>query len=214
MNALKTDPPAEDDRAPEPGSDFVWDVYRRIAADSLKRRSRQVFVRRFVLQPSLAVALLVIGLTVGFQHYRPKTTPETTSLPVMTENQTANKQELRASLYLSEFFKRQGSGQAPAIAHASEVSVSHVQRPTSVEGYLSSNSRIPDARRLLEDADLLNYSMKDRKRALAKYQRLVDNYPGTDAAQEAQSRIKGIWNSVYSIEPEQTAVSYNVDSGI
>jgi hypothetical protein len=183
---------------------FAWNVYRRIASDALQRRSRQIVLRRLVLQPSLAaVALVVVAIGVLRFYPGPATIREPSSVAVRTDE--TNKRGLRAALYVEEFFRRQGTSYEREPVVDSEPATT--EQPSSDIDHLMQGMLLPDLRRRLEDANFINYSLGDHRRALAAYQRLVDYYPDTDAAMEARVKIRAILDTEYSIRAE------NVDAG-
>jgi hypothetical protein len=175
------------------GDDFAGNVYRRIASDVLKQRSRRVFLRRFVLQPSLAAAALAVVIAIGVFRLQPA--PVTVGEPASTTAKAdeAEKKELRAALYVEEFLRRQGTlreGEQGYDSTGSELSVAG--QPSPDMSSLMRNMLSLDSRRRLEYANFINYSLREHRRALAEYQRLVDDYPDTDAAMEARGEIRAI----------------------
>ncbi len=118
----------------------------------------------------------------------------------------ADKKELRAALYVEEFLSLQG------IAHQREPGLVTVSTASTAERSSSSASRliqdtlVPDSRRRLEYANFINYSLGDRMRALAEYQRLVDYHPDTDAAMEARGKIRVILGTQGGAQAENVLV--------
>jgi hypothetical protein len=74
---------------------------------------------------------------------------------------------------------------------------------------MSSNSR-----NLLINADIINYSLKDPRKALSRYDMIVNYYPNTDAAQEAKERIKSILDSEFSSQSESSNVENTANAGM
>jgi hypothetical protein len=177
--------------------DFAWNVYRKIASDILRRRSRRVFLRRFVLQPSLAVLVVAVGITVGVFRFYPGPVTIHQPPPLASAADETDRKELRAALYVEEFFRRQGvthkrdQGYTATDTAGQAIHTSSLQPPQDVS-YLMQDVLIPDSRRRLEYANFINYSLGDPRRALAEYQKLVDDYPDTDAAMEARGVITTI----------------------
>jgi hypothetical protein len=199
--------------------DFAWNVYRRIALGVLRRRSRRIFLRRFVLQPSLATLVLVLGIAMGILrfHPRPATILREPS-PVAVRTDETDRKGLREALYVEDFFRRQGVSheREPSYAgvdvHYSRLSTT--KQPSSDADPMMRNVLLLDSRRRLEDANFINYSLGDRRRALAEYQRLVDYYPDTDAAMEARVEIRAILDTEYSTRVENADADQTTDMGI
>jgi|GEM_PF-1582807 len=197
---------------------FAWNVYRRIASDSLRRRSRQIFLRRFVLQPSLAavvLAVMVIGVFIFYPGF--STVREPSRVAVRTDE--TDKRGLRAALYVEEFLRRQGTSYEREPGDAGAGKVVRAMRASSLRSssdtdHLVQDMLLPDLRRRLEDANFINYSLGDRRRALAEYQRLVDYYPDTDAAVEARVKIRAIWDTEYNTRVESADAEQTTDTEI
>jgi hypothetical protein len=199
-----------DDMPQRMHDDFTRNVYKRIASDVLRRRSKQLFMRKFVLQPSLAGVVLAVVIAVFRFHPGLVTVSEPSHTAVLTDE--TSKKELRASLAVKEFFGREGTPQESETSYA-------VMRKTPLPERSSSDldrfvQDLPDSERLLQSADFINYSLGDRRRALAEYQRLVDYYPETDAAMEAKERIGAIRGVEYNIQIEKADAKQPTDIGI
>lgn len=191
--------PQLDDMPQTMQDDFTRNVYKRIASDVLRRRSKQIFLRKFVLQPSLAGVVLAVVIAVFRFHPGLVTVSELSHTTVLTDE--TSKKELRASLAVKEFFGREGTPQESEMSYVGipikTEDPGTVMRKTPLPEPSSSDLNrlvqdLPDSERLLQSADFVNYSLGDRRRALAEYQRLVDYYPQTDAAMEAKERIRAI----------------------
>ena len=184
--------------------DFTLNVYRRIAADTMHQRSRQVFVRRFVLQPTFAAVAIVVVLTIGVTQFRPDSKLQKLT-PVAANNRTSQR-ELRAQLEVEKFFQGQG------MVFEDESNYAMTDEVTVADGSSSDSSRaslLPDSQRRWENANFIHYSLGDRKRALAEYRQLIDIFPGTDVAKEARVMIRTIsgmeyGNVVETIDEEQS----------
>jgi hypothetical protein len=202
--------PQMDDVPQRMHNDFTRNVYKRIASDVLRRRSKQIFLRKFVLSPSLAGVVLAVVIAVFRFHPGLVTVSESSHTTVLTDE--TSKKELRASLAVKEFFGREGT------PRESETSYIGMREAPLTEPSSSDLDRLvqdlPDSERLLQSADFINYSMGDRRRALAEYQRLVDYYPETDAAMEAKERIRVIRGVEYNIQIEKADVEQPTDTGI
>jgi hypothetical protein len=217
------------DMAQTAQENFVLNVYKRIALDSLKHRSRQAFIQRFVLQPSLAMLILTISITTFFLRYHPGQLPIVAKGPVSVAVNTDEntKKELRADSYVSEFYNRQGSSykneSKPVSAVKSPEAKNTVKlaeakskalsdKPSPSDGnILAESSQTPDPKNLLEEANFIHFSLGDRKRALAQYQKLVDNYPNSEAAKVASEIIKSIRQTEYRVQNENAGSVQNVD---
>jgi hypothetical protein len=180
--------PQFDDISQTTQDDFTRNVYKRIASDVLRRRSKQIFLRKFVLQPSLAG--IVLAVVIAVFRFQPGlvTVSEPSHTAVLTDE--TSKKELRASLAVKEFFGREGTPREPEMTYT-------VMREAPLTEPSSSDldrlvQDLSDSERLLQSADFINYSLRDRRRALAEYLRVVDYYPETDAAMEAKERIRAI----------------------
>ncbi len=199
-----------DDMPQRMQDDFTRNVYKRIASDVLRRRSKQIFLRKFVLQPSLAGVVLAVVIAVFRFHPGPVTVSKPSHTTVLTDE--TSKKELRASLAVKEFFGREGTPRESEMSYA-------VMRKTPLPEPSSSDLNrlvqdLPDSERLLQNADFINYSLGDRRRALAEYQRLVDYYPETDAGMEAKERIRAILGVEYNIQIEKVDAEQPTDIGI
>jgi hypothetical protein len=215
LERLKPNPqPAEIPQMTQ--NDFAWGVYRRIASDTMKRRSRQIFMRRFVLQPAFAVVALAAILTVGVVQFRPDGKPIQELASVETDE--TSQKELRDELYLREFLERQGmvSGSEPGYVSASKTAIAEPLSPDTE--YPMRDVLLNDSRRRLEEANFeanfYNYSLGDPERALAEYQRLVDDYSSTDAAVEARERIRAIRGIESSVRVESIDIRDITNMGI
>lgn len=201
--------PQLDDMPQTMQDDFTRNVYKRIASDVLRRRSKQIFLQKFVLQPSLAGVVLAVLIAVFRFHPGLVTVNEPSHTPVLTDE--TSKKELRASLAVKEFFGREGTPRESAMSYVG-IPIKIGDSGTVVkEGPLTEPSSsdldrfvqdLSDSERLLQSADLINYSLGDRRRALAEYQRVVDYYPETDAGMEAKERIRAILG-IEKVDAEQ-----------
>ena len=192
----KIQPSSQPEDMPQRTQDrFARGVYRRIALESLQRRSRQSFLRRFVLQPSLAAVALAAGIGIGFLRFHPGTIIVGEPAPSVAQADETDRRELRAASYMEEFLERQGISyytREPGDTAVDGVS-STEQTSSDIDPFMQ-DRMLTDSRHRLEDANLI-YSLGDAERALAAYQRLVDDHPDTDAAAEAQGKISVILNA-------------------
>ncbi len=202
--------PQFDDMPQTMQDDFTRNVYKRIASDVLRRRSKQIFLRKFVLQPSLAGIVLAVVIAVFRFHPVLVTVSKPSHTAILADE--ASKKELRASLAVEEFFGREGT---PRESEMSYVVMKEVPLPEPSPSDLNRLVQdLPDSERLLQSADFINYSLGDRRRALAEYLRVVDYYPGTDAAMEARGRIRAIRGAEYNIQIEEADAKQPTDIGI
>lgn len=211
LEMIKPAPPA--DEIPQKTQDnFTLNVYRRIAADTMHQRSRQVFVRRFVLQPTFAAVAIVAVLAIGVTQFRPDSKLQKLT-PVAINDRTIQK-ELRAKLEVEKFFQHQGMvfEDESDYAMPDEVTVAHGS--SSDASHRVQISLLPDSQRRWENANFIHYSLGDRKRALAEYRQLIDIFPGTDVAKEAQVMIRTISGMEYGNEVETVVEEQSVSMGI
>lgn len=212
MEKLKP-PPLPTDALRKTQADFTSDVYRKIASDSMRQRSRQVFLRRFVLQPTVAVAALATVLVIGVTQFHPESNMEQKPASVAEVDET-NQKELRAALHVKEFFKRQGVTHDGESGYVSTNRESAAEPLSSNVNYFVRDALLPNSQRKLEEANFINYSLGERGRALAEYQQLVDYYPDTAAAVEARERIKTILGVKSSGQTENVGAKRISDMGI
>ena len=194
-------------------ADFASNVYRRIALNAMQRQTRHVFRQRFILRPAFAVLVLTAVLTIAVIRFHPGD-HIVQKLPSVAEADETIQKKLRANLHVTEFFRGQGIIQRSESGYVSVGSASTAEPLSPDMGHFAQNTVLPDSRRRLREANLINYSLGDRGRALAEYQQLVDYYPDTDAATEARERIKAIQGTGSSTQPENFRAERLADSGI
>ena len=193
--------------------DFASSVYRGIASDVLRKRSRQIFLRRSVLQPSLAaVAVAALIAAIGVFLYPGAITVDETSPSAIVADETSTKE--RKAFYVEEFFRSQGAPYEREARYTAVETASANENPSSDVDRLMQDRPLPESQRLLEEADFINYSLGDRRRALAIYQWVVDSYPDTDAAMRARGRIGSISDREYNVRVERVDLRRTVDRGI
>jgi len=191
--------------------DFALNVYRKIASETLQRRSRRILLRRFILQPSLATLALAIVITIGFVRLQ---SPDIMHRPNTVRTDEADRKEYRASLYEKEFFRRQGTPyETESVYAATEETSANIPSPLDADRFVR-NTLLPDSRRRLEEANFIYYSLREPRRALAEYQWVVDYYPNTNDAREAKMKIKAILDSEYRIQGGDVVVELAADMGI
>lgn len=192
--------------------DFAWNVYRRIAADTMRQRTRQVFVRRFVLQPTFAAVAIVAVLIVGVTQFRPDSKLQKLT-PVAANNRTSQR-ELRAQLNVKEFFQEQGMVFEDESDYAMPDEITVTDGSSSDAVHRVQTSLLPDSQRRWENANFIHYSLGDLKRALAEYRQLIDQDPGTDYAKEARVRIRTISGMEYGNQVETADEEQSISMGI
>ncbi|MFC1715420.1 tol-pal system YbgF family protein, partial [Candidatus Poribacteria bacterium] len=193
--------------------DFAWNVYRRIARDAMHQRSRRIRTRRFVLQPAFAAVALATVLVIGVIQFHPGDSP-IQKLPHIAAADRDAQAELKVKELRDEFLARQGMIPENESSYLTTDNVSNTYRSSSDVDHRVQDALLPDSRRRLEYASFIYYSLGDRKRALAEYRQLVDYYPGTDVAEEAQGRIRAISGMEYGIQVEDVSEERIADMGI
>lgn len=211
LEMLKPDP--QPDEIPQGTQDeFAWNVYRRIARDAANQRSRQIRTRRFILQPALATVALVAILVIAVSQFHPGDSGRNLA-PVAAVDRTAQA-ELRVKEVIEEYLARQGMLPERGLSYTTTDRASVADRSPSDVSYRVQDALLPDLQRRLESASFIDYSLGDRKRALAEYRQLVDYYPGTDVAEEARGRIRAISGMEYGIQIEDVDERQITDMGI
>ena len=200
---------------------FMWNVYKKIATDSIRQKRRQVVVRKFLLQP--AIATLAVALIISFVavKFRSNDVFETTgNIPVasvQSSNETnketnqiiLSRQIAKAKSMIVEKTKQ---GNTTVAKKANEkLKSSFVQSKPDV---LISKARLSNSSNWLKDADFTYFSLNDSVRALSKYEMIIKHYPETDAAREAKSRIDTIIGSEFSSQEENTGNIELIKTGI
>lgn len=196
---------------------FMRNVYRRIALESIKRKSRQVTLWKFVFQPALATAVVVFVVAFSLVRFNNTDLSEydtaastITALPEVTElakikqidvskksKDNIDKTKLKILANRSENIKKQSN------------SIKLAKPDVLLADAIISNSRD-----WLMNADLINYSLGEPKKALSRYQMIIDHYPETDAAKEAQKRIKTIIDSEFEHQEEEITLETGSNAGI
>jgi hypothetical protein len=205
---------------------FMWNVYKRIASETVKRRSRSVFITRYVLQPAVATLIVVSVITIGVLRFNPNDdnlSPEisitSVDLPHFVKREAPQNNLFKGSeVQLSKkkttvvttktFSLRRVTEEQTDVKNSTPIT-EHEKPDVLVSKEMSSNSR-----NLLISADIINYSLKDPRKALSRYDMIVNYYPNTDAAQEAKERIKSILDSEFSSQSESSNVEDTANAGI
>jgi len=201
---------------------FIDSVYKKVALDALKNRSREVFIRKYILQPSLAMAILAIGILAGITRFNTPFTPvgsvplaqntvETARSPIIGKNSEVNKL-LDGKKIVRSITKAQVNVAKPklpleathfaqpkdnALLSRTQISDSRSRLADARDSILVSQTQMSDSWTRLADANVTNYSLGDYKRAMSEYQKIIDDYPDTEAAYEAKNRINIIFSSLY-----------------
>lgn len=204
---------------------FMGNVYRRIALESMKHRSRQVTLRKFVFQPAMATVAIVfiVALVVTrFDNpessdytFTPVASKTTTTLPEIAELSAEMRESKQADIdkdFVEEKpHKAMDRIIAKGVATAKKKAENVIQtRPD----FLLTQVRVSNSRDWLMSADVINYSLGEPQRALSKYQMIVEHYPDTDAAREAQKRINTILNSEFESRAEEVIAEAESSPGI
>jgi hypothetical protein len=194
---------------------FMWNVYKKIATDSIRQKRRQVVVRKFVLQP--AIATLAVTLIISFVavKFRSNDVFETTgNIPiasVQSSNET-NKETKQIAKARPKNVEKTKQGNITDAKKANEKpKSSFVQSKPDV---LISKAKSSNSSNLLKDADFIYFSLNDSMRALSKYEIIIKHYPDTDAAREAKNRIDTIIGSEFSSQEENTVNIELIKTGI
>jgi len=196
---------------------FMWNVYKRIASETLKRRSRRVFVFKYVLQPAFATFVIVSVITIGAirfsSHDNSEISTEISStlvrLPDLVKNESPQDNRFKETVKQIDKKKTTVAVTKPSVIKKSAV-VTEQEKPD----LLVSNEMSSSSRNLLINADIINYSLKDPRKALSHYEMIVKYYPKTDAAQEAKKRIKSILDSEFTSQSESSSSEDTVNTGI
>ncbi len=222
------------DMMPESVQDnFAWNVYKRIAGEVLRQQPRQVFFRRFVMQPTIAALALAIGVAIGsFWLHPPVSTIVPGSSVITAKVEESIKESPQPAIRVegvTDQRKRTAFEQPPRISRnvlvaKSKTSKESSEAPTARENKtvqmvsttftkrmdltpeaLLSNLQTLNLQDQLADADFINYSLRDPRRALAAYQRIVEDYPDSNVAIDAKERIDAILSSEYEIHEDHVS---------
>jgi hypothetical protein len=218
LNMIKI-PISIDDNALQFDQDrFMWNVYRRIASESMKHRSRQVNLRKFVLQPAIATVAIVFIMAFAMTRYDNTKAPESSFIPVASSVSTALPEIAAEKVKQTSDVTVKNESSKPKGTTVASRSSNVKKQPANVKqaqpNTLLTEARISNSRDWLMNADLINYSLREPRRALSRYQMIIDHYPDTDAAKEAQKRIKTILDSEFGNQNEETALETGSNAGI
>ena len=212
LEMLKPDP--QPDGIPQrTQDDFSRNVYKRIARDAMHQRSRQIRTRRFVLQPAFAAVALAAVLVIGVTQFH-SGDGTIGKLTAVAPADKAAQLELKGKELREKFLARQGMIPERETSYVTTDKVSVADRSSSGVSYRVQDALLPDLQRRLENANFIDYSLGDWKRALAKYRQLVDDYPGTDVAEEARGRMRAISGMEYGIQVEDVGEGQTTDTEI
>lgn len=197
---------------------FMWNVYKKIASETLKRRSRRVFVFKYVLQPAFATLIIVSVITIGAIRFNSQDNREITSEISVTSVPLPDLPKKESSQVTNPYKEAnsQLDKNRTTVATAKPLVVNKTA-PITEQGkpdIFVSKEMSSSSRNLLINADIINYSLKDPRKALSHYEMIVKYYPNTDAAQEAQKRIKSILDSEFTSQSENSRSGDVVNSGI
>lgn len=196
---------------------FMWNVYKKIAEDTIRQKRRQVTVRRFVLQPAIATIAIALIVTFGIAKFRTSNVPEspinvpTASVQIQEEAKKETEQVVKAKPKIIEKNRQK----SPVIARdetRKPKSTIIIVRPKP--DVLTAKSELSNSRDWLMDADFTYFSLGDSRRALSKYDMIIDRFPNTEAAKEAQKRIDKILSSEYNAQDESIGDIELIRTGI
>lgn len=193
---------------------FMWNVYKKIAEDSIRQKRRQIAIRRFVLQPAVAITAIVI-VVFGIAKFRLSNVPEvptnvpTASIHIKDEPKKETKHIVKAGSTANEKNKQR---QPTIVKYETRKPKSTIIKPKP--DVLTARSELSSSRDWLMDADFTYFSLGDSRRALSKYDMIIDRFPKTEAAKEAQKRIDEILSSEYNTQNENTGDIELIRTGI
>jgi DNA-binding XRE family transcriptional regulator len=200
---------------------FVSNVYRRIAIESIKQKSRQVKLRKFVYQPALATAFAIIIIAFVFTRIDNIKYPENKYIPIVSNTVTElpeidDREEVKQDAVLLKNTIKSDSNKATekVLVKIPIVVKKQGEVKQSRAKILLTEAKITNSRDWLLNADLINYSLGEPLRALSKYQMIIDHYPDTEAAKEAQKRIKTILDSEFTNQREEFTLETELNDGI
>ncbi|MGQ9609797.1 MAG: hypothetical protein ACUVWN_10860 [bacterium] len=199
---------------------FTENVYKRLALEFLNHQSKQLFIKKYILRPSFAVAIAVIGIMFGMSRLNSPVLVKSTEvqIPKATESRLIEEKAYTQA-------KINNNKTKPKVKSKSYAN-SDIQSTTLVSqkdlAYSDTITKLNDTSVIqsddllerLTDANMINYSLGDRRRAIAEYQRIIDDYPNTNAAIEAQNLIKVIMESEMKISEEYIGEGKSIDKGI
>jgi hypothetical protein len=196
---------------------FMLNVYKRIASETLKRKSRRVFVTRYVLQPAFATLVIVSVITIGALRFSSNDNTELSNDISVTSIQLPSLAQKEAKQ--PNPFKETEQQLSKKKITVASIKPSEAKKPTPIKeqrktDVLVSKERSSNSRNLLMDADIINYSLKDPRKALTRYEMIINYYPDTDAAQEAKKRINSILNSESILRDESSNLEDMANTGI
>jgi len=200
---------------------FMGNVYRSIALESMKHRSRQVTLRKFVFQPAMATVAVVFIIALVLTRFdnpesldrtfTPVASNTTTALPDISVMSESKQADIDKDFVAEVSHKPMEKIVAKSSATAKKKTESVVQTKPD---FLLTQVRVSNSRDWLMSADVINYSLGEPQRALSKYQMIVEHYPDTDAAREAQKRINTILNLEFQSRVAEVALETESNSGI
>ncbi|MGB9595057.1 MAG: zf-HC2 domain-containing protein [Candidatus Poribacteria bacterium] len=192
---------------------FMWNVYKKIAEDTIRQKRRQVTIRKFILQPAIATVAIAIIVTFGVAKFRSDNIPDmnipTASIQTHKEVKEATKQIVKAKPMITEKTKQK----SPVVSkNETKKPKPAINQPKP--DVLTAKSELSNSRDWLMDADFIYFSLGDSRRALSKYDMIIDRYPNTEAAREAQKRINAIISSEYNTQDENIGNIELIKTGI
>ncbi len=195
---------------------FMWNVYKRIAKDAIKQKRRQVTVRKFILQPAIATIAIALIVTFGITKFRSNDVPESIvvgipTVPVQVQDETIK--ETKQVVKAQPTVVKKAKPSLPFVTkNETKTSKPLIIKPKP--DVLTAKSELTSSQDLLMDADFIYFSLGDARRALSRYDMIIDRYPNTEAAREALKRINTILSSEYGMQDENINNIELVKTGI
>lgn len=203
---------------------FIENVYRRMALELLKRRSKQAFIQKYILQPSFAVVVVIIGIIFGLSRLNSPVLVKSmeVQVPMAKENRLymqkvyvkakATDKPIKPKVENKQYVE--SSKANTLLVNKEPLSYSDTAIKPHKSNATTSVIKSDDPMERLTDANMINYSLGDRRRAMAEYQRIIDDYPNTNAAIEAQNLLKIIMESEMIMNEEYLGKGGSIDKGI
>ncbi len=203
---------------------FTENVYRRLALEFLNRRSKQVFIQKYILQPSFAVTVIIIGIIFGLSRLNSPVLVRSieVQVPMAVKNRIyeqkvyaqakANDKQIKPKVENKQYVE--SSKITTVLVNKGALAYPDTAIEPEKSDVTTSVIQFDDSMERLTDANMINYSLGDRRRAIAEYQRIIDDYPNTNAAIEAQNLLKIIMESEMIMNEEYFGKGKSIDKGI
>ncbi len=194
---------------------FAENVYKRLALEVLNHRSRQIFIQRYILRPSFALAIIIIGIMFSISRLNSPILVKSTEVRIPTakeirlhEQKTYAQAKITDSKSVPNAKKSYAIPNEPLEKQSADDYSDNMEKSDITADVIQSD----DPMERLVDANMINYSLGDKRRAMAEYQRIIDDYPDTNAASQARNLLKLIMESEMRISEEY--VGKPIDKGI